>query len=314
MVDGAARPETVLLLSHWPSSTTPTFLARDLSVEIAFAFLDAARSLRSVPIRHRRRAAAVVARAESAEAVTCDHFDEDGLMSLLAISAPRFALERRSFTTEVARCGDFGVVRSEEAAAVAFAIAPLADLEAGENASASERYLAVLPSAMRLVDSPASFARLYESEMADFEESTEALRSGDVTLEEMPGDLAVVSRRSGGRRTEGRMEEQWPCHRAAIHSATECNRVLVFDGARCELYLRYESWVRYTTRRLPTRPDLGQLASELSALEPSGARWLADHPSATIPRLRPGGDGLTEIDPALVVRRTAAYLMRAPAC
>ncbi len=34
MVDGAARPGSVLTLSHWPQSPTPSTLARDLSTEI----------------------------------------------------------------------------------------------------------------------------------------------------------------------------------------------------------------------------------------------------------------------------------------
>ena len=40
VVDGSAQPGTVLVLSHWPGMPTPEPLRRDLSAEIAFAYLE----------------------------------------------------------------------------------------------------------------------------------------------------------------------------------------------------------------------------------------------------------------------------------
>ena len=63
VVDGAANESTVLTLSHWPGAPTPPELARDVSAEIAFAYLDA-------PCAH-----------PPAEVVTNNHFDQNGLVS-----------------------------------------------------------------------------------------------------------------------------------------------------------------------------------------------------------------------------------------
>lgn len=65
VVDGAANEATVLTLSHWPGAPTPAELARDLSAEIAFAYLDA-------PCDH-----------PPAEVVTNNHFDADGRVGIV---------------------------------------------------------------------------------------------------------------------------------------------------------------------------------------------------------------------------------------
>ena len=62
--DGAALPSTVLTLSHWPASPTPAALAEDTSARIAFRYLDDVR------------------RWPAAEAVSNDHFDQDGLVTV----------------------------------------------------------------------------------------------------------------------------------------------------------------------------------------------------------------------------------------
>ena len=40
IVDGIGNIHTVLLLSHWPGSTTPKELKADLSTEIVFNYLN----------------------------------------------------------------------------------------------------------------------------------------------------------------------------------------------------------------------------------------------------------------------------------
>ena len=76
IVDGAARDSTVLTLSHWPHSPTPRELQRDTSAEIAFAYLDA-------PQFH-----------VSAEAVSNNHFDEDGLIGIFTLVNPSVAQQQ----------------------------------------------------------------------------------------------------------------------------------------------------------------------------------------------------------------------------
>lgn len=319
MVDGAPRASSVLTLSHWPRSGTPDWLARDLSTEIALAWLDIAGRASSLGRATERRARALLQRARAAEAVTCDHFDEDGLISLGVMTSPGLARAHAATLVEAASCGDFGVVGSERAASIAFAIAPLADREAGAEAKDSERYGAVLPLLAELFEAPEHFAALYDEELSWFLVSRRALETGEVEITLPPAppaagnsldpDLAVVT---PARAPRGRAGGLRPLHRAVVHSATTCNRILLLEGQRCELYLRYESWVRYVSRPIAARPELEPLAAELSALEPGHVSWSAQHVSATEPSLRPDGEGVTELDPQAVVECVARYLVTAP--
>ena len=132
LVDGATRAGSVLTLSHWPQSPTPAALARDLSAGIVFAFLHASQG--RLPRRSGRSSVAVraaIVAAGRAEAVTNDHFDEDGLVSVFAMTEPEIALRNEELLLDVASCGDFGGVSSRTAARIAFAIGPL-----GEQAAA----------------------------------------------------------------------------------------------------------------------------------------------------------------------------------
>src|ERR1051325_8240438 len=109
VVDGASNEETVLALSHWPKSGTPWPLKTDTSAGIAFNYLDN-------PAWHRALAA-----------VTNNHFDEDGLVSLYCLVEPEQARARRALLIEVSKAGDFTASTSREAARIAFAVAQLAD-------------------------------------------------------------------------------------------------------------------------------------------------------------------------------------------
>lgn len=294
MVDGAPRPTSVLTLSHWPRTPTPPVLARDLSCEIAFAYLAT-----TEPAREMRRLARIGSRAE---AVTCDHFDEDGVLSVLVLSDPGLAADNAHLLVEAARCGDFGVVTSETAARVAFSIGPLSEREAGAGASDSERVAAVLPLMRELCAHPERYEVLYRDELDRYRAGREAIERGEVMIETFPEDLAVVT-------WPGLRPRYGEIHPAALHSVTECNRVLLL--ADCpELYLRYESWVRLVSRRVPLRPDLQPLAAELTSIEPGGAKWEATGPGAIVSRLRPTV-GSSELSPDVLVARVRSYLAAA---
>ncbi|MHB1988095.1 MAG: DUF6687 family protein [Acidimicrobiales bacterium] len=314
MVDGAPRRSTVLTLSHWPQTPTPPALARDLSVEIVLELLSYQAGTKSAGSGSRLAVVQALAAARSAEAVTNDHFDEDGLMSVLAMMQPATALDCEQLMIGVAACGDFGVVSSPKAAAVSFAIGPLAEAEAGAGAGTAERYLAVLPRVEDLLARPESYEALWGTEMAWFDEGRAALARGEVEITEDGADLAVVSR-PGAEATRSRLPGAaggLPVHAAVVHTATQKSRILSFDGERCELYLRYESWVRVVSRRVPLRPDLGPLAAELTSLEPGPTLWEANAVGAIVGRLRPGGEGFTELAPEVVVERVRSYLAKAP--
>ncbi|MGH9299224.1 MAG: DUF6687 family protein, partial [Acidimicrobiales bacterium] len=253
----------------------------------------------------------MLATAESAEAVTNDHFDEDGLMSVIAMMEPGLAFEHGELMIDVASCGDFGVVGSRAAAAVAFSIGPLAEAEAGTGAGTSERYLAVLPRTEDLLVHPEKYESFWAAEMAVLDEGEAALSRGDVEITEDIADLAVVSRVGGTPVRFAGASGGLPIHAVAVHSATNSNRILAFDGQRCELYLRYESWVRFVSRAMPLRPDLEPLAAILTAREPGDVAWEANGVGAIVGRLHPT-EGMTELAPPEVLAVVRDYLSTAP--
>lgn len=324
VVDGSSRPGTVLTLSHWPQSATPRPLARDLSAEICFAYVlgDAARPR---PGRVERRALAEARRAaEAARAVTNDHFDEDGAVSLFVLTDPVAALERESLLVDVASCGDFGVARTRTAARVAAAIGAIGE-EAAEadrrpggvaverpGSGSGPRYRAVLEALVDVVDHPDRYRRHWAGLDAELDASEAALARGDVELTEVAGLDLVVVRRLAGRPRAGGASGALPIHAITLHSASPATRVLAFEDDRCECYLRYESWVRYVSRPVARRPDLAPLAEQLTGLEPSGVAWVADGVGALVTRLAPAGDGRTDLEPDHVTEVVARYLASAP--
>ncbi len=332
MVDGAARDASVLTLSHWPQSPTPPALARDLSAEIVLAYLEVASAWNAARRQPRALGSSgpAVAAAASAECVTNDHFDEDGLMSVFALVDPSAASGRAALVVDVASCGDFGVVRSDLGAKVSFAIMPLAAAEAGADAGTLASYEAVLPLVGELLEHPERFEEYWASEAEELAIGRAALAEGAVTIAEHRDrrlDLAVVKRSGPGPPPAGAAGDGdvgdgrgrlpgaaggLPIHAAAVHSATTSSRILAFDGERCELSFRYEGWVRFVSRDVPLRPDLEPLALQLAAEEPSGLPWEANAVGAIVGRLRPGGDGRTEIDPCRVESIVEDYLAYAP--
>ncbi len=290
MVDGAPRPGTLLTLSHWPSSPTPGRLARDLSAEIALAYLT-----------ERRHWCA------GCEAVSVDHLDQDGLTAAFVLADPAGAAARAELLVEVARAGDFAVVRDERAARVSMALDGLAAAGLGPR-----ELVELLPS---LLDEPTAYESHYRAELESLRASQAALASGSCALREVrPADLAIfevddrlpsVQWRRFGRGGEG------PLHPMALHSATAAGRVLVVQGRRLRYHDRYETWVRLASRRPPLRRDLVPLAARLSEAEPDGRAWGADGPATLEPVLAPGG-GESTLDAAFVTETICAYLLEAP--
>ena len=85
VADGSPAPGTVLCLSHWPGIGAPARFAADLSAEMAFAYLDA------------------FDLHPGASVVSNNHFDQDGLVSVFALTQPDEARSRRRLLVEVAR-------------------------------------------------------------------------------------------------------------------------------------------------------------------------------------------------------------------
>ncbi len=302
VVDGSPAPGTVLCLSHWPGIGSPARFAADLSAEMAFAYLPA------FDLHH------------GASAVSNNHFDQDGLVSVFAMTRPDEALARRELLVEVARAGDFAVTPSRTAARVSMAIAAYADpgrspLRAGSGGDAAPDYdewvrvlhLELLARLPELCERPERFAGLWADEDATLTRSEEALASGAVTIEEVPDlDLAVVTvpdraelDLAGGHRFGG----EWVAgvHPIALHNATDRGALLVLAGGRPELRYRYESWVQFRTRTVRPRVDLVPLAEVLNGEEVAGAAvWHAGAVSSLTPTLAPDQGAESGLDPARV--------------
>lgn len=306
VVDGSPSPSTRLTLSHWPGAPTPVELRHDVSAGIAVRALDEP------------------ARFEGIEVVSNNHFDQDGLCAVHALVAPDHARRHAHRLIDVASAGDFGVFADRASARIAMTIAALegerspwaAQLAALDYPAAAgllyERCLPLLPAMLGDVE---PWRHLWADEDAHLQAGLDALAAGEVAIDERPElDLAVVTvpeawaERTAHRFTEARSAA---LHPMAVTNSTSCLCVLTVQGRRYRLELRYEGWVMLVSRPVRPRPDLRPLATELDALESSGARWHADPPGALTPQLSVSPE--SSIGPAGLVAVVERFLAVAPA-
>ncbi len=291
VVDGSAQPGTVLTLSHWPGSPTPERYRADLSAEIAFAF------------------AADPDPSVDTEFVTNNHFDQDGLVSVFALTDPDAAFARRDRLVDVARAGDFGSFLDRDAVRAAITVARVGDAADGD------AYSALLPRLAEIVDHPERFEDLWGEEDAHISETERAIADGTITITEDPAlDLAVVRippewhRRTIHRFTTVAEEA---AHSGAVHNATDRFVLITLGDEAPELRYRYETWIHLVSRRPRPRVDLADLAAELSSDEPGDGRWAFDGVDGLSPSLHLVGADTSAIDPENFVRRVSATLRRA---
>lgn len=306
VVDGAPNQSTVLALTHWPGIAQPPGLGADLSAEMAIRYLDR-------PPPH-----------SAASVVTNDHFDQDGLISLLALTQPDVAVRHRSLLVDVAAAGDFGTYRHRTAARASMAIwayaeestSPIAPALAGRPypEQCAVLYSELLPLVVPMITDPDRFRALWADEDVALSASEAALRTGAVTIaEHAPVDLAVVtidpasSRLSGHRFASDTFDE---LHPMAIHNATGCFRLLCVRGRHYRLVDRYETWVQYRSRRPLPRVDLRPLAERLDEMETGATTWSASAPSDLTPTLHP--DAESSLGPDTVVPTVIAHLSTSP--
>jgi hypothetical protein len=167
IVDGSENVHTVLTLSHWPKSGSPHKLRGDTSTAIVFNYLDA-------PEFH-----------AEAEAVSNNHFDEDGLVGIFALLQPVVAQRHRNLLVDVAQAGDFGVFERRHAAHIVFVLSAYADPESSPLPTelfnrtyadlASELYVQLLDILPRLITGVEDFRSLWESEDAKLTASEELI-------------------------------------------------------------------------------------------------------------------------------------------
>ena len=309
VVDGSPAEGSVLCLSHWPGIDSPARFAADLSAQMALAYLGA------------------FDRHDGATAVSNNHFDQDGLVGVFALCDPAEALSRHDLLVEVARAGDFAVTSSRAAACISMALAAYADParsplprlpeEYGERTAVL--YTELLGRLPELCDQPERWHELWRDEDATLLESAAAIRSGAVTIEEVPDlDLAVVvvpptAPEAGGHRFGG----DWVSglHPMAVHAATDRGALLTVRGRHYELAYRYESWVQFRSRAVMPRVDLGPLAERLNDAEATAGgvpRWAAQPVSGLTPVLSLPSDTESRLDAAVVRAEVEAHLRAAP--
>lgn len=301
IVDGSPTEGTRLCLTHWPRIPVPAGYEADLSAQMAFRYLD------HLDLHG------------DAALVSNNHFDQDGLVSVFALVAPRAALADRERLTDLAAAGDFGTYRFREAARASMAIAAFADpqrtplpaLPADPAAATAALYEALLGRVADLVAHPDRYASLWEDEDACLAESERCVASR-AAIEEVPGlDLALVTvpeRASGVPAAGGHRfasSRTAGLHPMALHNATPRFVLAVLQGRRYTVTCRYESWVQFRSRPVRPRVDLAPLARELTGLESGGAAWVADPPGRLIAGLRLEGDA----ESSLPVERFRALLL-----
>lgn len=300
MADGPAIDGSALVLSHWPNSGTPWSLKRDLSAEIAFAYLDD-ESAHVDP-------AAVTA-------VTNDHLDVDGFVSVFVLTHPDAAQERRELLTQVAAAGDFACRASDTAANIAFAIGG-ARAVAGK-ASVADQYRGLLDAFVDIADSPREHEALWREERDTVDAHQRALDAGDIRIEEPRGtNLAIVwlpEGWPGGGTQRGVLQRDTPVHPMAVHRRTERWQIAYVDPYRRDyrLVYRFESWVQLMSRTAG-RVDLRPAAAALTRAEPNGGEWIANGRKTFIAWLRRRDSGPSDLGPEQFVTTVIDTLANAP--
>ena len=292
IVDGAPQQATRVTLSHWPHSGTSWELKADLSAQIVFRYLER-------PDLH-----------VAVDAVSNNHFDEDGLMSLYSILSPEQSKGRQGLLVDVAAAGDFGTYRYRDAVRVAFVIAafshsgtsplPRSIFDLSYSEVTGELYQEMLSRLPDLLANVEAYRKYWEQEDQELSRSEAAIYNGAVRIEDYPEiDLAIVT-----------LQEGTNCHPIAIHNATDRFRILIIAGAKYEFKYRYETWVQYISSRPLPRVDLTPLAAQLSQQESAG--WKFDGVDQIVPRLYLEDKEESRISPDTFRRQMIDFLARAP--
>jgi hypothetical protein len=302
VLDGSPAPGTVLTVTHWPGYPPPAGIEDDLSAQMAFRLLERPDL---VP--------------DEAEAVSNNHFDQDGLVSIYALVAPDDAVRRRGFLEAVAAAGDFALCRDRDAARVSMLLATLAGgdgLPADYTECTGVLYGDVLGRLPELCDHIGRHRDLWGEEDATLDASDAAFEDGRATIDERPDvDLAVVTvaedaPESGGHRFGG----DWVTglHPMAVNTRTERVTLARLRGRRYDVELRYEGWVQLRSRPVRRRRDLAPLAARLQGEETGDAVWSATPVSGILPRLRLGDGQESSIAPGRFVELLTDHLRTAP--
>ncbi len=272
MVDALRTPDTVLEISHWPGNRTPSCFKSDVSTQGVLALLEDANG-------HSYLA--------DARAVSCDHFDIDGLLSIWALTDPPGARKRGTLAAQTAIVGDFDRFVSDAAVRACFALEAAADVVASSVAYANTvthtqtatafLFGEVLAVVAECLDDSDHGRPAWDEEYHQVLASMRYLDSHSDAIEELPGvDLAVVGppKHSSGLGNE--------LHRYAINAHTELLTVATTTtDNRHRLHFRYESFVDLQSRSTGPRLRGDKLAELLNEKETAGTWWCEPADTAT---------------------------------
>lgn len=270
VVDGSPNDGTVLCLSHWPGMDSPADLADDLSAQIAFRYVDAGMD------RH-----------GDAEIVTNNHFDQDGLAGVFALTSPDVAIRHRALIEDLAAAGDFGTYRDRRAARLSAVVSVWA-----LGANANDPYPEALERLPHMIDHLDEYRELWQADDERLTASENAIEAGRVVVADEPDlDLAVVTvdpdlpatwgHRFGGRRFDG-------LHPMAVNNATDMSTLALVHGRRYSVTHRYETWVQYRSRTRRPRVALLPIARQLTEVD--AVQWRADAVGDLTPTLSHAGE------------------------
>lgn len=310
-VDGSGNEFTRLTLSHWPGNKTPSQFKADLSAEIVFNFIDQG----DVP--------------EGVDAVSNNHFDEDGLISLYSILNPEEACENREFLIDVARAGDFSKFFDRDAARVAWVISAWTDPDRSplsrtvfggtHDELAAVLFEELLERLPAIVSKIGYFETFWAEEDKYLDLSEASIASGLIEVsEDKEVDLATVVIPNGGIHGQGRPPAHatsWVssmCHPMAIHNTIDSHRVLVMHNRQYCFYYRYETWVDYVSRELPPRADLTDFTRRLNEMERGSTQWNFSGVNDIIGRLTMRENSDSRLSPNEFVKLLTAELRSAP--
>ena len=264
-----------LHLAHWPGNRTPKALRRDLSTEIAFAFLDLPEAERAELLN-------------GSEFIALNHYDTDGICSLFVLTRPEEARRHRELLVDTAASGDFHAVRSEHALCID---AALRNLE-------GEDKLALVHSALDLLgellgDCDAA-CQLSSADLAAYRADRAALE-GALLDDLIYMDLGVWT---APLRAAG--SPLFDPGRHAFFADARADRVLLLGrtakGTTARFVLGTYSFFDVVSRKPSPRPDLAALSAKLNGAEGCDAgaalRWHHQDPRGASPELWFGQAGL----------------------
>ena len=268
IVDGSPHKDSVLVLSHWKGSGTPQEYIRDTSAEIVLDYIEK----NELPLE--------------ANCVSNDHFDEDGLIGIFSVLNRDYALARKDALIDIAEAGDFRKFKHYDSAKVIFCISKLLEKQSkfiSEDiyskpypeyaAECYRKTLEILPS---IVEDINKYEKYWIDEFVFLKQSEDRIKSGEVTISEMPeNDLAVVTL----------LNERDSIHEMAINNQTNKTQIVMRQGQKFSFMYRYETWVQYKSFAYPLRVNLSPLAQTLNKLETNGNVWEYQGSKSIVPYL-----------------------------